>query len=405
MPGRFSAVISAASLLFAAMPLGAAARGPAEPVAHPPIHARPFATAAPTGYMPTQVRHAYGFDQLAQNGAGQVIGIVDAFDDPTAASDLETFITQFGLAQMNGLSRHTACTIAGGPHPCFQKVFPQGAKPRTNSGWALEISLDIQWAHAIAPGADIALEESRDNRLGNLLGGVTDAATTQGAHAVSMSWGATDFLGESSFDGTFNVAGVTFTAASGDGGNGVLWPSSSPFVVAVGGTTLALDGIGNVLSESAWSGSGGGISANELEPAYQSNYPIPAAANGHRGTPDVSYNADPNTGVPVFDTTPLNGQTGWFQVGGTSAGAPQWAALIAITDQARAVGSLSSNNVASSPEYNAGAPAVYAANYRDITSGTNGACGAICTATSGWDFVTGLGSPIANNLVPFLATH
>ncbi len=407
MPGRSSVIAYAASLLFAVMPLTAAAGVPAEPVAHPPIHARPFATAAPTGYTPTQVRHAYGFDQLAQNGSGQVIGIVDAFDDPTAASDLEVFITQFGLPQLNGLPGQPACTVAAGPHPCFQKVFAQGAKPRTNGGWALEISLDIQWAHAIAPGADIVLEESRDNRLGNLLGAVTDASTNQHAHAVSMSWGAADFLGESNFDQTFNVAGVTFTAASGDGGNGVLWPSSSPFVVGVGGTTLSLDALGNVISETVWSGSGGGISANEAEPGYQASYPIPAT-NGHRGTPDVSYDADPNTGFPVFDSTPFNGQTGWFQVGGTSAGAPQWAALIAITDQARgaaAAASLSSNNLASSPEYNAGAAAVYATDYRDITSGTNGTCGSVCTASAGWDFVTGLGSPRANNLVPFLATQ
>src|SRR5712692_6790550 len=276
MPGRRSVIAYAASLLFAVMPLTAAARVPAEPVAHPPIHARPFATAAPTGYTPTQVRHAYGFDQLAPNGSGQVIGIVDAFDDPTAASDLEVFITQFGLPQLNGLPGQPACTVAAGP--------------------------------------DIVLEESRDNRLGNLLEAVTGASTKQHAHAVSMSWGAADFLGESNFDQTFNVAGVTFTAASGDAGNGVLWPSSSLFVVAVGGTTLSLDASGNVMSEAAWSGSGGGISANEAEPGYQANYPIPAT-NGHRGTPDVSYDADPKTGFPVFDSTPFNGQTGWFQVG------------------------------------------------------------------------------------------
>src|SRR5713226_5298886 len=306
MPGRSSVIAYAASLLFAVMPLTAAARVPAEPVAHPPIHARPFATAAPTGYTPTQVRHAYGFDQLAPNGSGQVIGIVDAFDDPTAASDLEVFITQFGLPQLNGLPGQPACTVAAGPHPCFQKVFSQG-KPRTNGSWALEISLDVQWAHAIAPGADILLVEARSNSFSNLFGAVSVAAGQ--AQVVSMSWGASDFLGESSFDSFFNVNGVTFTAASGDSGNGVLYPSSSPFVVGVGGTTLPLDAAGNLNGpETAWGGSGGGISANEAEPGYQLNYPIPPTG-GHRGSPDVSYDADPASGFSVFDSTAFFGQT------------------------------------------------------------------------------------------------
>jgi len=392
------------ALVASAIPLTTIARAPAEPVAHPPIHVKPGTTTSPTGYSPAQIRHAYGFDLLSQDGGGQTIGIIDAFDDPTAASDLETFIGAFSLANMYGLPNQQACTIAAGPHPCFQKVFPQGGKPRTNGSWALEISLDVQWAHAIAPGADILLEESRDNHLGNLLGGVIDASTNRNAHAVSMSWGASDFLGETNYDQYFSVNGATFTAASGDNGTGVLWPAASPYVVGVGGTTLPLDASGNLTgSETAWSGSGGGISANESEPGYQSSYPIPNT-NGHRGTPDVSYDADPNTGYPVYDSTPYFGSTGWFQVGGTSAGAPQWAALTVLADQARLTTSLSSNNLTSSPQYNAAASAVYAYNYRDIMSGSNGSC-SICTATNGYDFVTGLGSPLANNLVPYLAMH
>jgi subtilase family serine protease len=378
------------------------ATGPADRVAHPPIHVKPGATVSPTGYSPQQVRHAYGFDQQANDGTGRVVGIVDAFDDPTSASDLQTFINKFGLRSMNGLPNTSPCTVSAGPHPCFQKVFAQAGKPRTNGSWALEISLDVQWAHAIAPGADILLVEARSNSFSNLFGAVSVAASQ--AQVVSMSWGASDFLGESSFDSFFNVIGVTFTAASGDSGNGVLYPSSSPFVVGVGGTTLPLDAAGTLNGpETAWSGSGGGISANEAEPGYQLNYPIPPTG-GNRGSPDVSYDADPASGFSVFDSTAFFGQTGWFQVGGTSAGAPQWAALVALADQSRGT-PLSSNNAASSPEYNAAAAAVYVSNYRDITSGMNGTCSNICTASTGYDFVTGLGSPLANNLIPFLASH
>ncbi|MBI3459326.1 hypothetical protein HY009_00080 [Candidatus Acetothermia bacterium] len=219
-----------------------------------------------------------------------------------------------------------------------------------------------------------------------------------------MSWGGSEFSSESSSNFHFNVNGVSFTASSGDNGTGVIYPAAAPFVIAVGGTTLPLDSAGNLTgSETAWSGSGGGISAFEAEPGYQSSYPIPNTG-GKRGVPDVSYNANPSTGVSVYDTTRFQGQLGWFVIGGTSAGAPQWAALIAIVNQGR-ISPLSSNNLTSSPEYNAATSAVYASNYRDITAGTNGTCGSVCTATTGYDFVTGLGSPRANNLVPYLQTH
>jgi subtilase family serine protease len=146
---------------------------------------------------------------------------------------------------------------------------------------------------------------------------------------------------------------VTFVASSGDSGTGVIWPAASPYVVSVGGTTLPLDGAGNLTgSETAWSGSGGGISAYEVEPGYQASFPIPANG-GKRGIPDVSYDADPNTGVSVYDPTNHQGQKGWFDVGGTSA--PQWAARVILADQGRAA--LSSSNPSNSPVYNAAASA------------------------------------------------
>jgi subtilase family serine protease len=379
------------------------AAAPPSDGAHPPHRVHGDATTSPTGYSPAQIRHAYGFDLLSQDGSGQIVGIVDAYDDPTAATDLRTFITTLGARNMNGLSSQSPCTVKDGPHPCFQKVYAQN-KPRPDGSWALESSLDVQWAHAIAPGADILLVEARTNSFANLLGAV-DVAVKDGSRAVSMSWGGSEFSSESSYDYHFNVAGVHFTASSGDNGNGVLYPSVSPYVVGVGGTTLPLDALGKPIGpESAWSGSGGGISAYEAEPGYQSNFSIPSDG-GKRGVPDVAYEADPNTGVSVYDSTSYQGQTGWFQVGGTSAGSPQWAALAALADQGRGTSALSTNNLSSSPEYNAAELSVYSGNYRDITAGSNGTCGSVCTAGMGYDFVTGLGSPLANSLVPYLTTH
>ncbi len=371
-------------------------------IAHPPFQVRPNATTAPTGYSPAQISHAYGLDTLTNNGAGQIIAIVDAFDDPTIASDLQTFTNFFGLPAIN-----TSCNVAAGPHPCFQKVFAQGRQPRTDSGWALEISLDVEWAHAVAPSADILLVESSSNSLSNLLGGV-DTAVRMGAKVVSMSWGSGEFAFETFFDSHFNVTGVTFTASSGDNGGAPLWPAVSPFVVAVGGTTLPLDASGNLTGpETAWSGSNGDASFFEAEPGYQNTYPIPDTG-GARGVPDVSYVADPNTGVSVYDTTPFNGQSGWFQIGGTSVGAPQWAAIIGLANQGRSCasngsGCLSSSNANFSPLYNAASPPLsttYNSNYRDITAGSN----VCCAAGPGYDFVTGLGSPLANSLVSALVT-
>src|SRR5262249_25533240 len=149
---------------------------------------------------------------------------------------------------------------------------------------------------------------------------------------VSMSWGSPDASGESSYDSHFEKSGVTFLAAAGDSGGQVDYPSASPYVVSVGGTTLNVDSSGNYKSESAWSRGGGGPSKYESEPGYQKSYGISLSG---RGTPDVAYDANPSTGFSVYDTVPYDGRTGWFKVGGTSAGAPQWAALVALADQGR----------------------------------------------------------------------
>src|SRR5439155_1558065 len=198
-------------------------------MAEPQLHARPErhhpGGGSPAGYSPAQIRHAYGFDQLTRDGTGITIGIIDAYDDPTIQSDLNTFSTQFGL-------------------------------PTTGSG-------------------------------------------------------------------TF-----TFTQACAQGTS----PSASPYVSSVGGTTLSLESSGNRTSaETAWSSGGGGASGNEAEPGYQVSYGI--VSNGRPGTPDVSYDANPTTGFAVYDSTSYFGQSGWLVFGGTSAGALQWAALVALADQ------------------------------------------------------------------------
>src|SRR5438093_4781531 len=168
--------------------------------ARPPIHVRGNATGAPTGLSPSQVRHAYGFDQISNLGAGQKIAIVDAYDDPNIASDLAKFKNQFGYGSSD-------CN--------FQKIYASGSRPRTDAGWSLEIALDVEWACAIAPSANIVLVEAATNSFANLLAAVDYAAAH--ANVVSMSWGGGEFSSETfgTYDGHFNIPNVTFTASSG----------------------------------------------------------------------------------------------------------------------------------------------------------------------------------------------
>ena len=215
--------------------------------ARPPIHVIGNAATGPAGLTPLQTRHAYGFDLITNQGAGQTIAIVDAYDDPNIASDLNVFSSKFGLR---------SCTTFNG---CFRKIYASGRKPLTNAGWALEISLDVEWAHAIAPQAKIILVEAASSSFTSLLSAV-DVAVKNGASVVSMSFGGTEFSTEVNSDMHFSHNGVTFLASSGDSGNGVEYPAASPLVVAVGGTTLNLDANGNYLGETAWAGSGGGLS-------------------------------------------------------------------------------------------------------------------------------------------------
>jgi subtilase family serine protease len=253
---------------------------------------------------------------------------------------------------------------------------------KANSGWAVETTLDVEWAHAIAPDATIMLVQAASANNGDLLAAV-DYATSHGAHVVSMSWGSNENPNQTSDDVHFQVPGVTFFAASGDSGSGTIWPSTSPNVVAVGGTHLAVDASGNVLSETGWTGSGGGLSSVYAAPSYQSGLGF-----SKRAVPDVSYVADPATGVSVYDSVRSQGQQGWLVVGGTSAGSPQWAALTACVNGQRTspLGS-TLNDLYANP-----------GTFRDITSGSNGAF----SCAPGFDLVTGLGSPRFDQLAPAL---
>ncbi|RYL92308.1 peptidase S8 and S53 subtilisin kexin sedolisin [Sporolactobacillus sp. THM7-4] len=353
-------------------------------VAHHPIHFKHIDGVKPkavTGsvYNPAQIKKAYGLDQLSKTGTGQTIAVVDAYGSPTIQNDVNTFDQQFGL-----------------PNASLEIVYPQG-KPTTNGGWALETALDVEWAHALAPGAKIMVIGTKSASISDLVGGI-DYATSQGATVVSNSWGGSEFSSELSYDSHFNHSGITYLASSGDNGYGSSWPAVSPYVVSVGGTTLNLTSTGAYSSESAWSGSGGATSSYESIPSYQTNWSDIVGTK--RGFPDVAFDADPNTGVYVYSSTRDQGQKGWFQVGGTSFSSPAWAAMIALANEGR-MQTLSSLDVLNNIYSTAGSTGSsgYMTNFHDITSGSNG-----YQAAPGYDLDTGIGSPIANQYLPVLSS-
>lgn len=325
---------------------------------------------------PALIQTAYGFNLIKNQGKGQTIALIEALDNPNIEADLGVFTSKFRLP---------ACTKANG---CFQRIYASGSRPAVDATWSVEIALDVEWAHAIAPQAKILLVEARSPSTVDLLNAV-DVAVQADASVVSMSFGAQEFPSETYFDSHFNVQDVVFTASSGDWGHGVQYPAASPFVVGVGGTTLKLNAVGIYAGELAWSGSGGGQSRYESQPSYQRS-----VTKGVRGVPDVSYAANPTFGYPVYNR--LVG--GWISVGGTSAGTPQWAALFAIANSLRAAQHKSPLSVVGTDLYR------IATYYHPVTAGSDGNCGPICTAGVGYDYVTGLGTPRANLLIPALVS-
>jgi subtilase family serine protease len=348
-------------------------------------------------YTPAQIQQAYGFNQVAPvngvpiTGAGQTIAIIDVYDDPNILSDANTFSSQFGLPQFD----------RGTGSPTFTKLNEYGQSvsyPQTNSAWTTEISLDVEWAHAIAPQANIVLIEANSTSTSDVFKAMQTAENYPGVSVVSMSWGyneSNSFMKSNmpTYDSKYlTTPGVTFVAATLDNGSryGVYWPAISPDVVGVGGTVLTLNASGGYGSETGWGYSTGGISKYEKQPTYQKG--IVTQSSTMRTNPDVAYAA---SNFAVYDTA--GGYNGWYQASGTSAGTPQWAALIALADQGREASGqrpLSSTQTLDALYQFAGSYSYF----HDITSGSNGAY----TAGPGYDLVTGLGTPMANNLIPAL---
>ena len=281
----------------------------------------------PSGLTPAQLTHAYGLDAITftapsgaavkGDGTGSTIALIEAYHDATLPGDLQAFDRAYNL-----------------PDPPLDLVNLGGTK--SNPAWSLEESLDVEWAHAIAPGATIVVVEAGSQSLQGLQAAVNVARNIPAVDVISMSLG----FPESTYHGSLTLStpaghtGITFVGASGDSGlaGGSDWPAVSPDVLAVGGTSLYTGISGQYLSEVAWSGSGGGQSRFVLEPGYQRG----VQSNGRRVTPDVTFDADPATGVEVYQTSPYTGIGSWQVVGGTSLGTPAWAAIIAIADQGRA---------------------------------------------------------------------
>lgn len=354
----------------------------------------PYATAAATGFSPSQISQAYGFNQIAfnngaiqGNGSGQTIAIVDAYSQPDIASDLQSFDSAFGLPAP----------------PSFHVVNQNGGRtlPAPDAGWGIEESLDVEWAHAMAPGANILLVEANSSSENDLFSAVKYAAPQPGVSVVSLSWGGGEFGSETNFDSVFTTPtghqGVAFVASSGDNGAPASYPAVSPNVLAIGGTSLYMNG-SNYGSESGWSGSGGGLSAYEAQPNYQQG--VVGQSSTQRTSPDVSYDADPNTGFSVYDTYGTPSGAPWLQIGGTSAGTPQWAALVAIADQGRALKGLGTLDSGSQL-----LPILYQlpnSDFHEVTSGVSNGSPSY-SASPGYNLVTGLGSPYANRIVAALS--
>lgn len=344
--------------------------------------AGPEIFAGPVGYRPDQIRAAYGLAGL--QASGRTVAIVDAFDDPTAESDLATYRNTFGLPP---------CTSANG---CFTKVNQNGfgsSLPAPDYGWADEISLDLDAVSAACPTCHILLVEANSASTDDLVTAEDTAAHTWGVAAISNSWGGAESSSETSYDSHFNHHGVAITASSGDSGYGVEYPAASQYVTAVGGTTLFPAPSARGFGETAWWGAGSGCSAYEPKPSWQQD-----GGCGDRTVADVSAVANPFTGLAVYDTYNnctdsldcdwevatgiAHGMNGWSQVGGTSLSSPLIASVYALAGN---TGQISDGSY----------PYGHASSLTDVWGGANGACypAYLCVGVPGYDGPTGLGTP------------
>jgi hypothetical protein len=338
----------------------------------------PSITRGPVGYGPREIQSAYGL--RGANAHGRVVAVVDAWDDPKAAADLAVYRAAYGLPP---------CTVF---NHCFRKVNQSGAArplPLRDYGWAEEISLDLDVVSAACPTCHILLVEA-DAPAPDALVAAVRTAVRLGAVAVANSWGGAEDRTVVSLDQRLRFPGVAITAASGDNGYGVSWPASSPVVTAVGGTSLYRASNARGWAERAWPGGGSGCSRLEPKPSWQHD-----AGCRHRTVADVSADADPATGLGMYDTFnncllkllcdaliaagSAKGLDGWVQAGGTSVAAPIVATVYALAGNGRTA----------SYAYS------HAGRLYDVRSGANGSCGGsyLCTARRGYDGPTGLGTP------------
>ncbi|GGM90512.1 putative Ig domain-containing protein [Streptomyces fuscichromogenes] len=325
--------------------------------------------AAPSGLSPTNLHSAYNLPSTG--GSGLTVAVVDAYNDPNAASDLATYRSTYGLS---------ACTVANG---CFKQVSQTGSTtslPTNDSGWAGEEALDIDMVSAVCPNCNIILVEA-SSATDSDLGTAENEAVTLGAKFVSNSWGGSESSSQTSEDTSyFKHPGVAITVSAGDEDYGAEYPATSQYVTAVGGTALSTSSSTRGWTESVWKtssseGTGSGCSAYDAKPSWQTD-----TGCTKRMESDVSAVADPATGVAVYDTY---GGSGWAVYGGTSASSPIIAGVYALA------------GTPGSSDYPAKYPYSHTSNLYDVTSGNNGSCSTsyFCTAGTGYDGPTGWGTP------------
>jgi uncharacterized repeat protein (TIGR01451 family) len=365
-----------------------------------------------SAFGPADIRTAYGINNLAGDGTGQTIAIVEAYGDPAIYQSVDSFDSQFGLtasgpnlySQYGSASSFLSVMNQNGQATSLPGFDPTG-------GWETEAALDVEWAHAVAPGVQIILVEANSQSLADLMSAVATAASQPGVSVVSMSWGFAEGQAvfqrdEALYDSFLTTpAGhqpVTFVASTGDYGTAdPEYPSFSPNVLAVGGTSLSLNTDGSYNSETGWGyyssaagtfvGSGGGTSLYEPQPAYQ----LGVQTTGMRSTPDVSFLADPATGAWIADSYSLPAANPWEVAGGTSLSAPSWAGLIAVVNQGRLANGEALLSSSGGVEAQAALYSLPQSDFNAITSGTNGGY----TAAVGYNMVAGLGTPVANFVV------
>ena len=325
------------------------------------------AVLAPSGYGPSSIRAAYN---LASTGGSGAIAIVIAYHYPNARRDFNIFSIQYGLPTERSTNQTSNSNAR------FQVVYQGTRAPATNVGWNQEAALDIEWSHAMAPNAKIYLVEANSNSFNDLSAAINKASGLPGVRAVSMSFGANEFSGASMYESVFTRPNVVYFASTGDIGGQRSWPALSPNVVAVGGTSL--NGSGATWTETAWSGSGGGLSSYFARPSYQSE--VQSIVGTKRGGPDISAVADPYTGCAVYaPTSATNSQ--WMVFGGTSLSCP---IIAGMYNQSGVV------SASSAAELTRIYSKLGSSSFRDVVSGTAGAN----SSKVGYDLTTGVGTPL-----------